>query len=110
MTRILLVEDEPDLADPLAYLLRREGYEVEIAEDGPYDYSGWSVVDADGNVYELDERATDLLLSSAYPDGTDEEFETDSVWGIAFVFDIPADASDLTLTNDDEGVSITLDI
>ncbi|MBS1699750.1 MAG: response regulator transcription factor [Actinobacteria bacterium] len=35
MTRILLVEDEPDLADPLAYLLRREGYEVEIAEDGP---------------------------------------------------------------------------
>ncbi|MGM1017022.1 MAG: response regulator [Actinomycetota bacterium] len=34
MTRILLVEDEPDLADPLAYLLRREGYEVEIAEDG----------------------------------------------------------------------------
>lgn len=35
MTRVLLVEDEPDLADPLAYLLRREGYEVEIAEDGP---------------------------------------------------------------------------
>ena len=34
MTRVLLVEDEPDLADPLAYLLRREGYEVEIAEDG----------------------------------------------------------------------------
>ncbi|NYF17556.1 two-component system response regulator RegX3 [Microbacterium sp. AK009] len=34
MTRVLLVEDEPDLADPLAYLLTREGYEVEIAEDG----------------------------------------------------------------------------
>ncbi|MFT4231076.1 MAG: response regulator transcription factor [Microbacterium sp.] len=34
MTRVLLVEDEPDLADPLAYLLRREGYDVEIAEDG----------------------------------------------------------------------------
>ncbi|TQK20223.1 two-component system response regulator RegX3 [Microbacterium sp. SLBN-154] len=34
MTRVLLVEDEPDLADPLAYLLKREGYEVEIAEDG----------------------------------------------------------------------------
>ncbi|GAA1465413.1 response regulator [Microbacterium thalassium] len=33
-TRVLIVEDEPDLADPLAYLLRREGYEVEIAEDG----------------------------------------------------------------------------
>ncbi|PZU36161.1 MAG: DNA-binding response regulator [Microbacterium sp.] len=35
MTRVLLVEDEPDLADPLAYLMRREGYDVEIAEDGP---------------------------------------------------------------------------
>ncbi|MDT3315307.1 response regulator transcription factor [Microbacterium oleivorans] len=34
MTRVLIVEDEPDLADPLAYLLRREGFEVEIAEDG----------------------------------------------------------------------------
>ncbi len=35
MTRVLLVEDEPDLAEPLAYLLRKEGFEVEIAEDGP---------------------------------------------------------------------------
>ena len=35
MTRVLIVEDEPDLADPLAYLLRREGFEAEIAEDGP---------------------------------------------------------------------------
>jgi two-component system response regulator RegX3 len=35
MTRVLIVEDEPDLAEPLAYLLRREAYEVEIAEDGP---------------------------------------------------------------------------
>lgn len=35
MSRVLIVEDEPDLADPLAYLLRREEYEVEIAEDGP---------------------------------------------------------------------------
>jgi two-component system response regulator RegX3 len=34
MTRVLIVEDEPDLADPLAYLLRREGFEVETAEDG----------------------------------------------------------------------------
>lgn len=34
MTRVLIVEDEPDLADPLAYLLRREGFDVEIAEDG----------------------------------------------------------------------------
>ena len=32
MTRVLIVEDEPDLADPLAYLLRREGFDVEIAD------------------------------------------------------------------------------
>jgi two-component system response regulator RegX3 len=34
MTRILLVEDEPALSEPLAFLLGREGYEVVIAEDG----------------------------------------------------------------------------
>jgi predicted metalloprotease len=84
--------------------------EYEPAADGPYDYSGWTVVDSNGEVYELDERATDLLLSSAYPDGTDEELESGAGYGIAFVFDVPADASELTLTNDDEGVSITLDI
>lgn len=47
MTRILLVEDEPDLADPLAYLLRREGYEVEIAEDGPRALSAFRERGAD---------------------------------------------------------------
>lgn len=50
MTRILLVEDEPDLADPLAYLLRREGYEVEIAEDGP------------GALTSFRERGADIVL------------------------------------------------
>ncbi|MGN6425914.1 MAG: DNA-binding response regulator, partial [Leifsonia sp.] len=35
MTSILLVEDEAALSEPLAYLLKREGYEVEVAEDGP---------------------------------------------------------------------------
>ena len=34
MTRILIVEDESSLSEPLAYLLGREGYETEIAEDG----------------------------------------------------------------------------
>lgn len=34
MTRILIVEDEPALSEPLQYLLGREGYETEIAEDG----------------------------------------------------------------------------
>jgi len=50
MTRILLVEDEPDLADPLAYLLRREGFEVEISEDGP------------GALEAFRERGADIIL------------------------------------------------
>ncbi|WP_223622057.1 response regulator transcription factor [Microbacterium sp. EST19A] len=50
MTRILLVEDEPDLADPLAYLLRREGYDVEISEDGP------------GALTAFRERGADIIL------------------------------------------------
>jgi two-component system response regulator RegX3 len=35
MTRILLVEDEQALSEPLSFLLEREGYEVSVAEDGP---------------------------------------------------------------------------
>ncbi|MGO1770301.1 MAG: response regulator [Microbacterium sp.] len=46
-TRVLLVEDEPDLADPLAYLLRREGFEVEIAEDGDQALTGFRERGAD---------------------------------------------------------------
>ena len=34
MTRILVVEDEESFSDPLSYLLRKEGYEVELAADG----------------------------------------------------------------------------
>ena len=34
MTRILIVEDEKSFSEPLAFLLGREGYEVEISEDG----------------------------------------------------------------------------
>ena len=34
MTRILIVEDEPSLSEPLAFLLQKEGYETEIAADG----------------------------------------------------------------------------
>jgi len=34
MTRILIVEDEPSLSEPLAFLLGREGYETTIAPDG----------------------------------------------------------------------------
>jgi two-component system response regulator RegX3 len=35
VTSILLVEDEAALSEPLAYLLKREGYDVNVAEDGP---------------------------------------------------------------------------
>ena len=34
MTRILMVEDEESLSDPLAYLLGREGFEVTVVADG----------------------------------------------------------------------------
>ncbi|MEN9854751.1 MAG: hypothetical protein RLZZ212_182 [Actinomycetota bacterium] len=34
MTRVLVVEDEPNLREPLVYLLQKEGYEVSEAEDG----------------------------------------------------------------------------
>ena len=35
MTRILLVEDEESFSDPLSYLLRKEGYDVSVADTGP---------------------------------------------------------------------------
>lgn len=35
MTSILIVEDEESLADPLAFLLRKEGFDVIVAGDGP---------------------------------------------------------------------------
>ena len=49
MTRVLIVEDEESLADPLAYLLRKEGFEVATAADGPaalaeFDRSGADIV------------------------------------------------------------------
>lgn len=49
MTRILVIEDEASYRDPLAYLLRKEGYEVSVAETGPdglaeYDRGGADLV------------------------------------------------------------------
>ena len=35
MTRVLIIEDEESLADPLAYLLRKEGFETTVVTDGP---------------------------------------------------------------------------
>jgi two-component system, OmpR family, response regulator RegX3 len=35
MTRILVVEDEESLSDPLSYMLKKEGFEVSLAATGP---------------------------------------------------------------------------
>jgi two-component system, OmpR family, response regulator RegX3 len=50
VTRILIVEDEPSLAEPLAFLLEREGYKPTIASDGL------------AAVAEFDRNGTDLVL------------------------------------------------
>ncbi|NLV80393.1 MAG: response regulator transcription factor [Rhodococcus sp.] len=49
MTRVLIVEDEESLADPLAFLLRKEGFDTVIAGDGPsalaeFDRAGADIV------------------------------------------------------------------
>jgi two-component system response regulator RegX3 len=35
VTSVLIVEDEAALAEPLAFLLKKEGFEVRVAGDGP---------------------------------------------------------------------------
>jgi two-component system, OmpR family, response regulator RegX3 len=50
VTRILIVEDEPSLSEPLAYLLGKEGYETTIAPDGLVA------------VAEFDRNGSDLIL------------------------------------------------
>src|SRR5699024_10092164 len=50
MTRTLVVEDEPSISDPLAYLLQREGYGVTVVDDGLR------------SVEEFDRNVVDLLL------------------------------------------------
>jgi DNA-binding response OmpR family regulator len=35
MTSVLLAEDDPAISEPLARALRREGYDVDVASDGP---------------------------------------------------------------------------
>ena len=49
MTKVLIVEDEESMADPLAFLLRREGFSTEIAGNGPdalaeFDRNGADIV------------------------------------------------------------------
>ena len=50
MSRILIVEDEVSFSDPLSYVLRKEGYDVAVAETGP-----------DG-LAEFDKNGADLVL------------------------------------------------
>jgi two-component system, OmpR family, response regulator RegX3 len=50
VTRILVVEDEDSFGDPLSYLLRREGYDVAVADDGP------------AALEEFDRNGADLVL------------------------------------------------
>jgi two-component system response regulator RegX3 len=45
MTRVLVVEDEDSISEPLAYMLRKEGFEVTVAADGP---AGLRAFDRDG--------------------------------------------------------------
>ncbi|MCA0335373.1 MAG: response regulator transcription factor [Actinobacteria bacterium] len=47
MTRILVVEDEVSFSDPLSYLLRKEGYDVAVAETGPDALSEFEAAGAD---------------------------------------------------------------
>ena len=49
MTRVLVVEDEESYSDALAYMLRKEGFEVGLAATGPdalleFDRAGADIV------------------------------------------------------------------
>jgi two-component system response regulator RegX3 len=50
LSRILIVEDEISFSDPLSYLLRKEGYDVAVAETGP------------AGLAEFDKNGADLVL------------------------------------------------
>ncbi|HEX3816134.1 MAG TPA: response regulator, partial [Mycobacteriales bacterium] len=50
MTRVLVVEDEESFSEPLSYMLRKEGFEVDVAPTGP---------DA---LDQFDRRGTDVVL------------------------------------------------
>ena len=47
MTTILIVEDEESLADPLAFLLGKEGFETVLAPDGPTALEKFAAEDID---------------------------------------------------------------
>ena len=47
MTSVLIVEDEESLADPLAFLLRKEGFEATVVADGPSALAEFDRIGAD---------------------------------------------------------------
>ncbi len=53
MPRVLLAEDDASISDPLARALRREGYDVEVREDGPKALDAASSGSADLVVLDL---------------------------------------------------------
>ena len=58
MTRILVVEDEAAIAEPLAHMLGREGFEVQLVADGT------------SALEEFDRRGADLILLDLMLPGT----------------------------------------
>jgi two-component system response regulator RegX3 len=50
MTRLLVIEDEPSISEPLAYMLEKEGFEVAVAQTGP------------AGVEEFERSGADLVL------------------------------------------------
>jgi two-component system response regulator RegX3 len=59
MTRVLIVEDEESFSDALSFLLRREGFEVTVAESGP------------NALEEFDRDGSDLVLLDLMLPGLD---------------------------------------
>ncbi len=62
MTRILLVEDEENYRDPLAFQLRRDGYEVVTAEDGVLAVERFEEAGRVGGPGAIDLVLLDLML------------------------------------------------
>ncbi len=54
MVSVLIVEDEESLADPLAFLLRKEGFEATVVTDGPSALAEFDRAGADIVLLDLD--------------------------------------------------------
>ena len=74
MTEVLIVEDETALAEPLAFLLQREGFEVRMAADGQEALAEFSKAEPDIVLLDLmlpgmsgTEVCKNIRLKSAVP-------------------------------------------